>query len=77
MQQEHTKKMIAPIIIAAILILYYTGFASVCLLIPGIPLLLKLFFGIIPLALAGVMIYVLIKRINEIRSGEEDDLSKY
>ena len=74
---EHTKKIIAPVIIAIIFVLYYIGFAAVCLLIYGIPAFIKLFFGIVPLALAGVMIYVLLKRINEIRSGEEDDLSKY
>ncbi len=73
---NHGKKMLAPVIIAIIIVLYYVGFAAICLLIP-IPLLLKLLFGIVPLALAGVMIYVVITRIREIRSGEEDDLSKY
>ena len=73
---NHGKKMLAPVIIAIIIVLYYVGFAAICLLIP-IPLLLKLLFGIVPLALAGVMIYVVITRIKEIRSGEEDDLSKY
>lgn len=74
---EHTKKMIAPIIITIIFVLYYTGFASVCLLIYCIPAIIKLLFGIVPLILAGVMIYTLLTRINEIRSGEEDDLSQY
>jgi len=32
---------------------------------------------IVPLALIGVSIFVLIERIKEIRGGEEDDLSKY
>ena len=73
---NHGKKMLAPVIIAIIIVLYYVGFAAICLLIP-IPLLLKLLFGIVPLALAGVMIYVVVTRIKEIRSGEEDDLSKY
>jgi len=74
---NHGKKMIAPIVIAIIFILYYGGFAAVCLLLPEIPVFIKLLFGIIPLALAGVMIYVVVTRIKEIRSGEEDDLSKY
>ncbi len=72
----HTKKMIAPVVIAAVLISYYVGFSVVCMLIP-IPLAFKLLFGLAPLALAGVSIYVLVERIKEIRSGEEDDLSKY
>jgi hypothetical protein len=33
--------------------------------------------GIIPAIFSGIMIYVLIERIKEIRSGEEDDLGKY
>lgn len=74
---NHGKKMIAPIIIAVIFVLYYGGFAAACLFLPEIPILIKLMFGIIPLALAGVMIYVVVTRIKEIRSGEEDDLSKY
>lgn len=73
---KHTRKMIAPIIIAAILILYYAGFFILCMFIP-IPPALKLLFGVVPLLLIGVLIYVLIERIKEIRSGEEDDLSKY
>lgn len=72
----HKKKMIAPVIIAAVIILYYFIFLVVCLCIP-MPLILKLLFGLIPAALAGVCIYVLVERIKEIRSGEEDDLGKY
>jgi hypothetical protein len=72
----HNKKMIAPIIISVIIILYL-GLASACILNDGMPLIVKLLGGIITLLLVGVSIYVLIERIKEIRSGEEDDLSKY
>lgn len=72
---RHTKKMIAPVIIIAILIAYYAGFFILCM--STIPSALKLLFGLVPLLLIGVSIYVLIERIKEIRSGEEDDLSKY
>ncbi|MGE4484709.1 MAG: hypothetical protein AB7C97_06325 [Oscillospiraceae bacterium] len=74
---KHKKKMIAPIVITVIILLYYIGFAAACILIEGMPLLVKLLCGIIPLILAGVSIYVLAERIKEIRSGEEDDLGKY
>ncbi len=74
---KHTRKMIAPIIITIFVVLYYTGFAAVCLVVQDIPLPFRWFFGLIPLVLAGVMIYVLLTRIKEIRSGEEDDLGKY
>lgn len=72
----HGKKMIAPIVVSVFLGLYYIGFFLACMMIP-VPLAAKLLFGLIPLALVGVIIYVLVERINEIRSGEEDDLGKY
>lgn len=73
---SHTKKMIAPVFIAVLLVLYYIGFFILCICIP-MPPALKLLLGLVPLLLAGVSIYVLVERIKEIRSGEEDDLSKY
>lgn len=73
----HGKKMIAPIIITIILILYYAGLFFALMLIEDIPLILKVVFGVIPIPIAAVSIYVLVERIKEIRSGEEDDLSKY
>lgn len=73
----HKKKMIAPIVITALIVLYYIGFALLCAFVDGIPFFIKLLCGVIPLLLAGVGIYVLLERIKEIRSGEEDDLSKY
>ena len=38
---------------------------------------LKLLLLIIPLALGGTVIHVLVQRIRELRSGETDDLHKY
>ena len=73
----HKKKLIAPIVITILLPLYYLGFAAFLILGTSIPLLVKLLAGLIPLPIAGVSIYVLIERIKEIRSGEEDDLSQY
>lgn len=71
------RRMIAPIVIVVLLGLYYIAFTLACFLIPGMPLAARLIFGLLPLAVVGVLIYVLIERIKEIRSGEEDDLSKY
>ena len=73
MKKEHRNKMIAPIIIAAVLIVYYVAIAAVFMLIPDLTVIMKLLMVIIPLALAGVTV----ERVQEIRSGEEDDLSKY
>jgi hypothetical protein len=73
----HKRKMIAPIAITIFVILYFAGYAYFFAFQDNIPLFAKILGGIIPLLLAGVCIYVLIERIKEIRSGEEDDLSKY
>ena len=72
---EHGKKMIAPIVITVLYIIYYIIYGTILVhLVPGIGGIL---LGIIPIVLAVTMIYVCMQRINEIRSGEEDDLSKY
>lgn len=70
-------KLIAPIIITVILVLFFSGYCAIWFLIPEIPLFVKLLLFVIFAALAGVSIYCLYERIQEIRSGEEDDLSKY
>ena len=71
------KKMIAPIIVTLFLFLYNIGFVLLCLVVEEIPFAIKILGGAIPFAFACVSIYVLVERIKEIRSGEEDDLSKY
>ncbi len=71
----HNKKIIAPIIITVIMILYYIAyFGFLISLLDGI---WKYVLGIIPLIFSGIMVYICIERINEIKKGEEDDISKY
>ena len=73
--KTHKKKMIAPILITTLMLLYYIAyFAFLIALLDGF---LKYAFGLIPLALSAVMIMVCVERIKEIKKGEEDDLSKY
>ncbi|MFA9423004.1 MAG: hypothetical protein ACERLG_05475 [Sedimentibacter sp.] len=74
--KNSSKKLIAPIVITVLLFMYLATFFVSCFYVT-IPLLGKIIGSLIPLALMGVSIYVLIERIKEIRSGEEDDLSKY
>ena len=71
-----TSKMIAPIIITILLLAYIGFFVWAWSLMP-IPVWGKIIGLAIPLTFMGVSIFVLIERIKEIRSGEEDDLSKY
>lgn len=70
-------KVIAPVIITVILVLFLMGYCVIWLLIPEIPLFIRLILLIIFVGLTGLSIYNLYERIQEIRSGEEDDLSKY
>ena len=75
MKNKNRIRYIAPIVITLILLLYLAVYFGVLIaLLPGI---WKYLLLIIPVLIAGVMIFVCIERINEIRSGEEDDLSKY
>ncbi|MDD5016704.1 MAG: hypothetical protein PHO15_01230 [Eubacteriales bacterium] len=74
--KKHTKKLIAPVVITAILVLYLCALVVTWAYIP-VSLAVKIIGAVIALALIGVSLYVLIQRIKEIRSGEEDDLSQY
>ncbi len=67
--------MIAPVVISAIIIFYYVVYFG--LLITLFDGIWKYVFGIIPFMLSALMIKVCIERINEIKKGEEDDISKY
>ena len=69
------KKMIAPILVTIIIVLYFVVyFGFLIALVDGV---WKYLLGILPLVFAGIMVKVCIERINEIRKGEEDDISKY
>ena len=73
---QHGKKMLAPILITIIFLLYL--FAYVALIVmAAADTPLVILFGISVLLLGIGMVYVLYTRIREIRSGEEDDLDNY
>ncbi len=74
---KYLNKMIAPVIITILIIIYFVGIALSMSVINELPFLYKVLFVVIPFLMAIVMIVVLIGRIKEIRSGEEDDLSQY
>lgn len=73
--QSHKKKMVAPIVVTVLMILYYIlYFGFLMSLLQGF---WRYALGILPLAFSGVTIYVCIQRILEIKKGEEDDISQY
>ena len=72
----HRKKMIAPVIITIVFLLYLLVYL-VMLVREASSEPLVILMGI-PLVLLGIgSVYSLISRIKEIRSGEEDDLNNY
>ena len=75
MKNGKRKGYIAPIVITVILLLYFAVYFGI--LVTVLPKIWKYILLIIPVALAGVSIYVCIERIKEIRGGEEDDLGQY
>ena len=70
------KKLIAPVITTGLLVAYFAFFLVESASIPlqGWGRFVAI---AIPVGLMGVSVYVLIERIKEIRSGEEDDIGKY
>ena len=71
----HGKKMIAPIVVTVLMVLYYIVYFG--LLISVVEGIWKYVLGILPLVFAVVTVKVCIERIQEIKKGEEDDLSQY
>ena len=71
----HGKKMIAPIIVTVIMVLYYVVYFG--FLISLLDNTWKYALGIIPIVFAALIVKVCIERIIEIKKGEEDDISKY
>ena len=73
--QSRKRKMIAPIVVAVVVVLYYAVyFGFLMWLVGGV---WRWLLGIIPLAFSALIVKVCCERINEIKKGEEDDLSKY
>ena len=69
------RKFIAPIVVTVLMVAYYVVyFGFLIALLPGV---WKYVLGLLPLALSVVMVKVCIERIQEIKKGEEDDLSQY
>ncbi len=72
-----TKKMIASVVIVALISIYYIAIGVIFAYMNGVPMLAKIIALVVPALLSGVAITVLIQRIKEIKKGEDDDLSKY
>lgn len=76
MNTRHIQKLIAPVIIVTLLISYLLLILVQVVSYPGL-LINKGLTIIIHLGLIGLAVYVLWERVQEVRSGEEDDLDRY
>ena len=70
-------KLIAPIVVTVLLCAWFLFYIWVVLCVPEAPMAFRILGVVIPALLGGVAIYNLVQRIQEIRSGEEDDLDNY
>ena len=76
MNDNHKKKMIAPIIVTVIFLLYLVVYLIAIMFASEFnPVFFLLAVPLIALGIA--MVCTLKSRIQEIRSGEEDDLGNY
>ena len=73
--KSHKKKIIPPIVVTAIMIIYYALYFG--FLITLLDEMWKYVLGIFPIAFSALMFKVCIERIKEIKIGEEDENSKY
>ena len=67
--------MIAPILVSILLVLYYVAYFG--LLITLLDGIWKWLLGLLPVAFSILTVWVCVERIQEIKKGEEDDLSNY
>ena len=70
-------KLAAPIVVGVLVIAFFCWCIVHFAADGEMPLQIRLVGVLIPLALIGVTAFVMLQRIKEIRSGEEDDLSQY
>lgn len=70
------RKMVAPIVITALMAVFLFLYLGLLFFV-DVPVWVKIAVGVILAIDYGVSIFVLVERIKEIRSGEEDDLSQY
>ncbi len=59
------------------LVVYFVGYAAAVFVMPELPAIVKILGVVVPLILAGYALWAAKERIEEIKGGEENDLSQY
>ncbi len=70
-------RKIAPIVVGIVMVIYFIVYFGFIVSVTNFNLVVFVIGGVITLALTITLIHVIIQRMNEIESGEEDDISKY
>ena len=71
------KKMIAPVVVAVLLVAYFVFYAVMVVSMPDMNMAVKVLGVVVPVVFAGYAVWAAKERIEEIQGGEEDDLSQY
>ena len=77
MNDKHKKQILSVVIIGIGFTVLFAGLAAMYILIEELPLIIRIGYGGLMIAMAAGMLHVLRQRIAEIRKGENDDLSNY
>ena len=70
-------KIIAPVVVAILLVVYFVVYGVILYSIPDAPVIFKVLGVIVPIVFGGYAIWAAKDRIDEIKGGEDDDLSQY
>ena len=65
------------VVTAACLLLYYGAAAVLFAWLPSIALWARLLLCSLPVPVCALVVFVLVQRVRELRSGETDDLDRY
>ena len=71
------KGLLGAVLSALFVMIYYGGLLLLFAFQPEIPSWARILLCLIPLGVCAVVIFVLVQRIRELKSGETDDLDNY
>ncbi len=77
MNEKHRKQITAAVITGVVFTLLFAAMAAVYIFVKELPVIFRIGYGGLMIAMAIGMIYIMKERIAEIRKGENDDLSNY
>ncbi len=77
MNEKHNKQITATVVIGVLFTLMFAALAAMYIFVREFPVVIRIGYGGLMIAMAVGMIHIMKARIAEIRKGENDDLSNY